>query len=260
MQEPEYAPQYSMRERWRFAAICIACYAALWVIFEWWASPQLRMFSQTAHCRTVLGISGSTVLMYGMFVGLPLMAAVSVGAFLIPNAVRSIRTRQHPPPGQKVLRRVKILSGRGAVVRASVELGLVAALVAIAAWGGFMAGKFTQSIERRGHLQQCHAGHRAAIPATKGYELYSWQVADGTWRYSLLPGTNRMKATDEVTAAAVVISDASALKRRLAALATNDQVFWHLPDAVKFSLPDPRVLEDLKAYCKELQIDLQVMQ
>lgn len=101
---------------------------------------------------------------------------------------------------------------------------------------------------------------RSAKPATKGYELYSWRVADGTWRYSLLPGTNRMKATDEITAAAVVISDASALKRRLAALATNEQVFWHLPDAVKFSLPDPRVVEDLKTYCRVIQIDLQVMQ
>jgi hypothetical protein len=99
---------------------------------------------------------------------------------------------------------------------------------------------------------------RAAKPAAKGYELYSWRLADGTWRYSLLPGTNRMKATDEVTAAAVVISDASALKRRLATLATNEQVFWHLPDAEKFSLPDPRVVEDLKTYCRVVQIDLQV--
>jgi hypothetical protein len=111
------------------------------------------------------------------------------------------------------------------------------------------------------HAEMFAAGNdRAAIPATKGYELYSWQVADGTWRYSLLPGTNRMKATDEVTAAAVVISDASALKKRLAALATNEQVFWHLPDAVKFTLPDPRVVEDLKTHCKALKIDLQVMQ
>jgi hypothetical protein len=100
---------------------------------------------------------------------------------------------------------------------------------------------------------------RAAQPATKGYELYSWQVADGTWRYSLLPGTNRMKSNDEVTVAAVVISDAGALKRWLAELATNEQVFWHRPDAVKFSLPDPRVVEELKTYCRVLQIDLQVM-
>lgn len=104
---------------------------------------------------------------------------------------------------------------------------------------------------------------RAARPAAKGYELYSWRVADGTWRYlrySLLPGTNRMKANNEVTAAAVVISDANALKRRLAALAANEQVFWHLPGAVRFSLPDPRVVDDLMTYCRMVQIDLQVMQ
>ena len=101
---------------------------------------------------------------------------------------------------------------------------------------------------------------RATKPVAKGYELYSWQVADGSWRYSLLLGTNRSKTNDEVTAAAVVINDVSALKSRLAALATNEQVFWSLPDAAKFSFPDSRVVDVLRTYCSEMQIDLQVMQ
>ena len=102
--------------------------------------------------------------------------------------------------------------------------------------------------------------HRATTLAAKGYELYSWQVADGAWRYSLLPGTNRSKASSEITAAAVSINDMSELKRRLAALAANEQVFWHLPTAAEFSFPAAVVVEDLKTYCSEVQINLQVLE
>jgi len=36
-------------------------------------------------------------------------------------------------------------------------------------------------------------------PAMKGMELYSWQMVDGSWNYSLLTGTNRQKTVAEVT-------------------------------------------------------------
>jgi hypothetical protein len=102
--------------------------------------------------------------------------------------------------------------------------------------------------------------HRASRTAFKGYELYSWQVADGAWRYSLLAGTNRAKTNGEVTSAAVTMNDVSELKSRLAALAVNEQVFWFLPDAAGFAFPDARVVEDLKVHCDLVRVNLQVLQ
>ncbi len=56
----------------------------------------------------------------------------------------------------------------------------------------------------------------AQTPQTsmKGYELYSWKIK-GHWYYSLLPGTNRLKTSDEITATSAVRRDAAVLKSEL---------------------------------------------
>jgi hypothetical protein len=98
---------------------------------------------------------------------------------------------------------------------------------------------------------------RAAGPAFKGFELYSWKRSDGTWLYSLLPGTNRNKTKNEIVASS--IADVSTLKRRLAALAVNERVFWSTL-AGELSIPDAGTVAEIKAYCASVQIDLHVAQ
>src|SRR5215813_1805201 len=61
--------------------------------------------------------------------------------------------------------------------------------------------------------------------STKGYELYSWKIK-GHWYYSLLPGTNRSKTYEEITAPGVVKKDASGLKAELQKLPKGEEVFW----------------------------------
>jgi hypothetical protein len=97
---------------------------------------------------------------------------------------------------------------------------------------------------------------RATRPAFKGYELYSWKLADGAWSYALLPGTNRLKARREIVAAKI---DLAAVKDRLSAFARNEQVFW-VAGSEGSSLPDAAAVADLQGYCAKLQIDLHVPQ
>lgn len=70
------------------------------------------------------------------------------------------------------------------------------------------------------------AGGRLSSPATKGVELYSWTVRDGSFRYALHWGTNREKTEDEIKAASCVLADLEAVKVALARLAPGEQVIW----------------------------------
>ena len=134
-EQQEYAPRYSLQERIKHAVVGVVCVSIFLAIWEWWALPQWIEFARTAHCRTVLGISGSRVALYGMFVGVPLTIAICLGAAIVPSALRSIRARQYPPPGKKVHGKVRIRTGRTAIVSAAGDLVLIGALVAIAVWG-----------------------------------------------------------------------------------------------------------------------------
>lgn len=143
-QEPEYAPQYPMRERVKYAVLGVGFAAVVIGTFEVWLFPLWSAFVKTAHCRTVLGIAGTAVVMYVTFVGIPLGAAITSGAFIVPLALRSIRARHYPPPGQKVLGKVRIQTGRRAVLSAATNLALVGALVALGVWGSFQARKILE--------------------------------------------------------------------------------------------------------------------
>ena len=81
---------------------------------------------------------------------------------------------------------------------------------------------------------------RAAKPAFKGMELYSWSSGK-EWRYALLPGTNRLKTWQEIQSAGV---DEKQLRARMTKLAIGEYVSWlnfdpHLrypPNEVRTSL------------------------
>ena len=60
----------------------------------------------------------------------------------------------------------------------------------------------------------------------KGWELYGWRASDGTWRYSLLAGTNRLKTYEEVTGADASLKGVEALEKALDGLAEGQAVIW----------------------------------
>ncbi|HXI90814.1 MAG TPA: hypothetical protein VNO24_12425 [Blastocatellia bacterium] len=102
----------------------------------------------------------------------------------------------------------------------------------------------------------------------KGYELYSWKIK-GHWYYSLLPGTNRVKTYDEITASSAVRRDAAGLKSELQKLPKGEQVFW-MSDApagaskstagqsLNVKHPSRKRIKGIKAMCDKLGIKLRL--
>ena len=95
---------------------------------------------------------------------------------------------------------------------------------------------------------------RAAQPAFKGMELYSWKPAGKGWCFSLLPGTNREKSLGEITDPEQAIEGVEPLKRKLAALAKGESVFWRnlSPEPIPGTMVDALTL-----FCTEAGISLE---
>ncbi|MBS2034569.1 hypothetical protein JST97_06265 [bacterium] len=97
-------------------------------------------------------------------------------------------------------------------------------------------------------------------PAFKGMELYSWPDHQ-SWRYALLPGTNRNKHWSEILAAGV---DEASLKKKLAELAVNEVVFWQatcsggVPTPLAF--PPSEKVSEIEQLCGRLHIQLELIQ
>ena len=114
----------------------------------------------------------------------------------------------------------------------------------------------------------------APLPrSVKGYELYSWR-SSGTWYFTLITGTNRLKTLDEITApenveegdwVKITAAGVPELKAVLARLPTGTQISWvsarHLDSSERETGPRIRrppvwVFRELKAYCSERALEL----
>lgn len=109
--------------------------------------------------------------------------------------------------------------------------------------------------------------------SAKGYELYSWQV-NGTWNYTLITGTNRTKALDEITAPGnsvssdgiVKISASSLddLKLVLGRLPRGESILWggidlggEVPSGTAYlTFPPQALMDEVKADCTSLGLTL----
>ncbi|MGA1871802.1 MAG: hypothetical protein ACMUJM_25020 [bacterium] len=96
----------------------------------------------------------------------------------------------------------------------------------------------------------------------KGYELYSWPIGD-EWYFSLLPGTNRLKSSEEILS---IGSDIDSIKSKLGQLPEGEYIFWIDESWLKqvqgatgnFILPDKAIIDEIKYLCEELKLELNV--
>jgi hypothetical protein len=96
----------------------------------------------------------------------------------------------------------------------------------------------------------------------KGMELYSWQAKNGEWQYSLLVGTNRNKTAEEILSTPL---DLQGVKNEIAIMAVGESLFWtnnvydtSSSQTVNFSFPPKDVVNELKEFAREKQVDLYV--
>ncbi|NHZ93197.1 hypothetical protein F2P45_29915 [Massilia sp. CCM 8733] len=141
----EFAEQYTRAERLRLGLLILPAGLALLVATKLWFFPALAAFAASAECREIGGVNGITLLMYGLFVGLPLLLALVLGATVGVAGYKSLRSGQFPPAGTKVLRPTRIRRGRRATLTGAACLLLALAPLALAAWGWFQAGAQTDA-------------------------------------------------------------------------------------------------------------------
>jgi hypothetical protein len=110
--------------------------------------------------------------------------------------------------------------------------------------------------------------------SVKGYELYSWSE-DGTWRFTLITGTNRNKTLDEIVAGENVISESGWVNVRMTGLEATKEVLSKLPQEefviwidvlreqteqtdIKIQLPPGQTVNDIKEYTLQCGLDLHI--
>ena len=155
---PEFAEQYSAKERARFVLGGVAAGLLVMLCGRLWLFPWLHAFAATAACRSIIGINGIVLLLYGLFVGLPLACAVVVGATLGRRGLRILSDGQVPPRREKVFRPTRIQRGSRARISGVVHAAAFVPFVALALWGWFQAAGLSTARVTPDSARAC-AGH-----------------------------------------------------------------------------------------------------
>ena len=101
----------------------------------------------------------------------------------------------------------------------------------------------------------------------KGWEIYSWPE-DSKWKYSFLPGTNRLKTLNEIQNNPISVTGADSLKAIIAKLPAYEQIFWigtqWLSRSWTYSfgtiqLPPKSVQVEIKEFCGTRNIILTIV-
>lgn len=139
MSGPYYAPRYSRAVRIRFAVVfsLIGC----WLHFIFF--PAFHDFANHADCRSLWGIPGYTVVFYGSTFG-PVLPLVSFAAWLLPDALRMLRSKQYPPPGRKTWRKIRVRHGWPALWRAWLGIALLPASLGLVLYAAMVADDLTE--------------------------------------------------------------------------------------------------------------------
>lgn len=158
----ETAEQYTSGERLRFAAMGTAAGLLAILFGKFLFFPWLHGFADSAPCRTVFGIDALRVLWYGVFVGMPAMGAMVVGATLGRRGRRILRERQVPLRGEKVFRPTRIQRGKCAALTGWLHVVAFAPFALLALWGSGQAA----SLSTRSHATPtlCAADHPRPTP------------------------------------------------------------------------------------------------
>ena len=127
-----------------------------------------------------------------------------------------------------------------------------------------------------------HSPQTANTPAApfphsmKGYELYSWTVGS-EWYFTLMTGTNRLKAYDEITSGEntvsedgwvkVTVAGVDSIKAVLGQVPAGEQVIWMGKERLEqvqgiegdLTLPGREIVDEIEWYCEESGIELHVV-
>ena len=146
--EPEFAPQYSPKERRRRLLLHVVLGALMGSTVYWWVLPRFRSFFDIAPCETIFGVPGSTVLIYGALVGGPMLAAILIVLLTARQSLETIATRRYPPPNRKTYGRVKIKKGWQAIAFALIPAMFITYLCVLSSQGMATAARMAHESQQ----------------------------------------------------------------------------------------------------------------
>ena len=146
---PEYAPQYSRREKIRKLATFAALLLALALAWQFCFLPWFNDLAAHSDCRTLFAMPAYAAVPHLLLTVLPLLLASLMALFVLPLAWRVLRSRQYPPLGEKTLCRTRIHRGTDALAIAVALLALLAVEIALAAFCHLEARRWVAAIHER---------------------------------------------------------------------------------------------------------------
>ncbi len=112
----EYAQEYTFEEKIKFVIGGGLLGAILMSFMQFYGLPKLKEFAAISHRVSFFGFSGTELLLYGVFLGIPLVLFLSILPLII-QGYKIVRDKQFPHKGAKVMRKTKIIRGKMAVLR-----------------------------------------------------------------------------------------------------------------------------------------------
>ncbi|VAW60539.1 hypothetical protein MNBD_GAMMA11-485 [hydrothermal vent metagenome] len=139
--QSEYAVLYTRQERTRQLMILVGVFLLLLGVAYFILLPEWTRFVASAHCKTILGMPGIAVMIYGVFTGIPAAGGIVLGLVFGWLGIKTVIEKQSPPASTKVFKKTRILRGREAVLKGVFLLLFVPTLfVPVVSWGYLLAG------------------------------------------------------------------------------------------------------------------------
>ncbi len=145
--DPAFAPEYTKEERVWLVVKNLFWFSLMLAFCKLWFFDFLGEYTKVAHCYKYGPLTGTHLIMYGVFVGLPFTSAVLLFGFEGVKAIKIIKVGQFPLPGQKVFKPTKYKYGNAARINGAILIAAVVFLFGLAVWGFGQAKEITQEIK-----------------------------------------------------------------------------------------------------------------
>ncbi len=143
----EYAPEYTKRERIVLVLKMLAWAIPTYLVAQFWFFDWLSEYSENANCYNYGNINGVHLVLYGLFVFMPLSLGIILFLFEGVRSIKVIKFGQNPLPNEKVFRPTKYKYGAAAKVQPLGIFSIIIFLAGLSIWGGFQAHELTRDIK-----------------------------------------------------------------------------------------------------------------
>ena len=146
----EFAPEYTRKERIILLAKLFAWAIPLFAITKYLFFPWFQTYAEKAPCLNYGSFTGTEVILYSCFVGLPLLMALALFALEGTKCVKVIRLGQSPLPGEKVFKPTKYKYGLRAKLRPILTLISIGLIVGYSVYSFFTVQELSRvlSVEK----------------------------------------------------------------------------------------------------------------